>query len=105
MYPFLFLIQFLQLIVTDGYAFAEVKVKHKSLMSRKLIGSCRIPLVEIAGAGPGGLRKWFKLLSADYELSPEPRGEVSYRLASMIAAGRTALQTPRPSHGFHGPWI
>ena len=37
-------------------------------ISRTLIGKCRVSLVEVAGGGADGFRKWCPLMNEDYEL-------------------------------------
>ena len=64
----------------DGDTTIDVKVKHKALVGRKLLGVARIPMVDVASGGAGGIQRWFQLLTADnqFEASGTGRGEVNF---------------------------
>lgn len=66
--------------VTDGSSNVEIKVKHRQNFHGKVLGVCRIPMVEIATTGASGLRRWFTLLPEGFEISPEAHGEVELTL-------------------------
>jgi len=69
--------QTFDLPISDGTRFLEVKVKHKGLIGKKLLGAVRIPMVEVASGGSEGIDRWFTLLSADNHFQPgTSRGEV-----------------------------
>jgi hypothetical protein len=72
--------------LSNGTTFVEIKVKHKGLIGRKLLGVARIALVEIAGVGTQGLRRWFPLLTAEgqFEVGDVGFGEVCHCESSCL---------------------
>lgn len=59
-------------------------------ISRTLIGKVRISLVEVAGAGPEGLKRWCLLQNEDYEMFRTPRGDVEINLSWVYDAEATS---------------
>lgn len=68
-----------QMPVSDGEATIVLKCKARSGISKKTIGVCKIPMVEIAACGDEGLSKWCSLQPEDYTMDTEERGEVEVR--------------------------
>ena len=51
--------------VSDGSRMITVKVKDHGVLRNRLIGTCIIPMVEVAAHGEAGLTKWCSLHGSD----------------------------------------
>ncbi len=69
-----------QVPVSDGETNVILKCKSRVGLTKKTIGVCKIPMVEIAACGDEGLTKWCVLQSEDYTMDGTERGEVEVRL-------------------------
>ncbi|KAJ8603740.1 hypothetical protein CTAYLR_000260 [Chrysophaeum taylorii] len=89
-----------KLPVSEGERQILVKVKDRGVLRNRVIGTCTIPMVEVAAHGDAGLMKWCKLLGEDGMVDGKDRGDLEIQLKwtydkkyAKSIASRIALAT------------
>jgi len=59
----------------------QISIMNAGFITRTLIGKVRISLVEVAGAGPDGLKRWCTLMNEDLEVFRDSRGEIEVNVS------------------------
>lgn len=70
-----------QLPVSQGEKMISVKVKDRGVLRNRLIGTCVIPMVEVAAHGEAGFMRWYKLIGEDGIVDAQARGDIELQLA------------------------
>ena len=64
----------------------QISIMNAGFITRTFIGKARISLVEVAGAGVDGLKRWCPLMNEDLEVYREPRGEIEVNVTWVYDA-------------------